>query len=49
MSKPIITISRFGAKIKSKTWKDENMFNATILSCWIDFLNQNLKKESNKV
>jgi len=39
MIKPIITLSSSGAKIKSKKWNEENMFNAAILSCWISFLN----------
>jgi len=46
MIKPIITISSTGAKIKSNQWATENMFNASILLCWVDFLNDNLDKES---
>jgi len=43
MIKPIITISSSGAKIKSNKWNEDNMFNASILSCWVDFLNKQFK------
>ena len=41
--KPKIRISTSGAKVirpVDKAWYKENMFNAAILSCWIDFLNK---------
>jgi hypothetical protein len=45
MSKPVITISSKGAKIKSFQWVHENMFHSSLLACWVDFLNETLKKD----